>query len=99
MSTRLALALIRVLRRLAPRAIRDRWTEEWRAEIEHAADQGGSRCRPMTSGIAPSAKRHTRTADHRRPSDWPMDLMALVASFIPAPSAARVDPLVVLREE
>ncbi len=33
---RLAIALIRVLRRLAPRAIRDRWTEEWLGEIEHA---------------------------------------------------------------
>jgi predicted permease len=40
---RLATALIEVLRRLAPRAIRDRWTEEWRAEIEHAADRSEGR--------------------------------------------------------
>lgn len=33
---RLATALIRVLRRLAPPAMRDRWTEEWLGEIEHA---------------------------------------------------------------
>ena len=33
---RLATALIRVLRRLAPRAVRDRWAEEWLGEIEHA---------------------------------------------------------------
>lgn len=40
---RLATTLIRVLRRLAPRAMRDRWTEEWRAEIEHAADRSEGR--------------------------------------------------------
>ena len=34
---RTALALIRILRVLAPRDVRGRWTEEWRAEIEHAA--------------------------------------------------------------
>ena len=33
---RLATALIRVLRRLAPPAMRDRWTEEWLGEIEHS---------------------------------------------------------------
>ena len=32
----LARALIRVLRPLAPRAIRDRWVEEWLGEIEHS---------------------------------------------------------------
>ena len=40
---RLATTLIRVLQRLAPRAMRDRWTEEWRAEIEHAADRSEGR--------------------------------------------------------
>ena len=34
---RLALALIAMLRVLAPHPLRSRWTEEWRAEIEHAA--------------------------------------------------------------
>src|SRR5688572_24518550 len=33
---RVAKALIRVLRLLAPRPMRDRWTEEWLAEIEHS---------------------------------------------------------------
>jgi putative ABC transport system permease protein len=33
---RLATALIRVLRRLAPRALQDRWTEEWLGELEHS---------------------------------------------------------------
>jgi predicted permease len=33
----LAMALIRVLRPFAPRTVRDRWAEEWRAEIAHAA--------------------------------------------------------------
>jgi predicted permease len=32
----LARALIRVLRPLAPRAMRDRWVEEWLGEIEHS---------------------------------------------------------------
>ena len=29
--------LIRALRRFAPAAVRDRWSEEWQAEVEHAA--------------------------------------------------------------
>jgi putative ABC transport system permease protein len=42
--TRLALILIRVLAPLVPRASRDRWREEWLAEIEHAsAALGGCR--------------------------------------------------------
>jgi putative ABC transport system permease protein len=40
---KLATALIRLLGLLAPRAMRDRWTEEWRAEIEHAADRSEGR--------------------------------------------------------
>jgi putative ABC transport system permease protein len=38
MSVKISRALIYALRRLAPRALRDRWTEEWQAEIEHAAE-------------------------------------------------------------
>lgn len=33
---RLAIALIRLLRRLAPLAMRDRWMEEWLGEIQHS---------------------------------------------------------------
>jgi predicted permease len=40
---RLATVLIGVLRLLAPRAVRDRWSEEWRAEIEHAASRSAGR--------------------------------------------------------
>ena len=41
--TRLALALIRLLSPLVPRTSRDRWLEEWLAEIEHAAAALGGR--------------------------------------------------------
>jgi predicted permease len=40
---RLALSLIRVMRRLAPAALRDRWCEEWQAEIAHAAERSEGR--------------------------------------------------------
>ena len=36
---RIALALIHVLRRAVPAAMRDRWSEEWEAEVRHAAGQ------------------------------------------------------------
>ena len=43
MSLKMSRALIRVLRRLAPAALRDRWAEEWQAEIRHARERLANR--------------------------------------------------------
>jgi predicted permease len=66
-------ALLWLVARMVPAAFRDRWREEWHAEIDHAAARGlGARARlSMVAGAVPDALATRRIASHRHRQTGP----------------------------
>jgi putative ABC transport system permease protein len=70
---RMMRTLLWIVARIVPAPFRNRWTEEWRAEIEHAAARGlSARARlSMVAGSVPDALATRRIASDRRRQTGP----------------------------